>query len=262
MITPAESQILQGDARVLLDELPADFFRMCVTAPPYWTPSVVVKEDGVGTEATLDAWLADLVSVARKIRRTLTPDGTFWLVVADTYMPSSQIGLPARRLPDPPKGLKPAELIGISWQAAFALQADGWYLHSEIIWEKPNAGRERSIGRPRRSHEHIFLMSRSERYLYNTEALDEHSFGGRTSQRTVWSVATEPVPGIDYATFPVALVEPCILAGSHPYDFVLDPFFGAGTVGLAAAQVGRRYLGIELDPRYVELARQRIAIRS
>ena len=150
-----------------------------------------------------------------------------------------------------PPGLKDKDLLGVPWRLAFALQADGWFLRSDIIWHKPNAMPESVKDRPTRAHEYLFMLTKSERYAYYPEAVMEEAELGRRNRRTVWSINTAPSLGAHVASFPPELVEPCILASSQPDDFVLDPFFGVGTVGLVAKQLRRRFLGIELNPEYV-----------
>ncbi len=156
--------------------------------------------------------------------------------------------------------VKAKDLIGIPWRLAFALQADGWYLRSEIIWYKPNAQPESVKDRPTRAHEHIFLLTKSERYFYDYEAMKEPAGNGSLKNcRTVWAINTEPFPDAHFATFPTKLVELCMLASTRPGDTVLDPFFGSGTVGLVARYLGRRYIGIELNPEYVKIAQRRLS---
>jgi site-specific DNA-methyltransferase (adenine-specific) len=154
-----------------------------------------------------------------------------------------------------PKGLKAKDLVGIPWRVAFELQKSGWYLRADIIWEKPNAMPESVRDRPTRSHEYIFLFSKSLHYYYDTASVSEAN--GR-NRRTVWSIPTEPFPGAHFATFPPGLVEPCIMAGSEPRDWVLDPFFGSGTVGVVCEQHFRNYVGIEINPSYVQMALERV----
>jgi site-specific DNA-methyltransferase (adenine-specific) len=157
--------------------------------------------------------------------------------------------------PRTPEGLKPKDLVGIPWRLAFALQRAGWYLRSDIIWEKPNCMPESVKDRPTRSHEYIFLFSKSLRYHYKPHFIMEP--GGR-NRRTVWSIPTESFNGAHFATFPPKLIEPCILAGTSPGDWVLDPFLGSGTVGVVCERQKRKYVGIELNPEYVKLALGRI----
>lgn len=188
--------------------------------------------------------------------------------------------------PPQPEGLKPKDLIGIPWMLAFALRANGWYLRCDIIWHKPNGMTESVKDRPTKVHEYLFLLSKSPRYHYDYEAIRESSVKGAAgsrfdigktavhglnrastkkrkeregrNRRSVWSVATQPYREAHFATFPPKLVEPCVLASCPLNGLVLDPFSGAGTTGLVAVRLGRRYLGIELNSAYCELARQRI----
>ena len=145
------------------------------------------------------------------------------------------------------------------WRVAFALQADGWYLRSEIIWHKPNPQPESVKDRPTRAHEKIFLLSKSERYYYDQDAIKERGANGKLrNKRTVWTIATEPCSEAHFATFPTKLVEPCILAGSKAGDWVIDPFLGSGTTGLVAALNDRSFIGVELKSEYIEIARTRL----
>ncbi len=187
-------------------------------------------------------------------------------------------------------GLKPKDLVGIPWRVAFALQADGWYLRQDIIWHKPNPMPESVTDRCTKAHEYIFLMTKSPRYFYDAAAVSEklsgkpdapgnkcdvtgghlrNDFGtdamqriwgasGRRNRRSVWTVNTQPYPEAHFATFPEALIEPCILAGSALGDTVLDPFAGSGTTGAVAIRHQRNFVGTELNPDYVRLARMRI----
>ncbi len=271
--TPIEitgDQIIEGDARFALESLPAGLVQTCVTSPPYWGLRDYDSDRQIGSESSLEGYLASLVSVFRGVRRVLAENGTLWLNIGDGYT-SGDRGWrapdrknPSRAMdyrPPTPNGLKPKDLIGVPWRLAFALQHDGWYLRSEIIWNKPNAQPESVKDRPTRSHEHLFLFSRSERYTYHHEALREPTVNGRGSRnkRTVWDIPTEPNKLHHSAMFPRALVETCLIGGSEPGQYVLDPFFGSGTVGLVAKELDRRFIGIELNPKYVELARKRLS---
>ncbi len=259
------SAVIEGDAADVLRRLPAGSCRCCVTSPPYWGLRDYGVGGQIGAEEEPAGYVAALVRVFAGVRRVLSEDGTLWLNVGDSYTSGNRgYRAPDRKNPvramayraPTPSGLKPKDLVGIPWRLAFALQDDGWYLRSDIVWEKPNCMPESVKDRPTRSHEYLFLFARSERYLYRGERLLEEN--GRR-RRSVWSIPTEPFPGAHFATFPPALVEPCILAGSDPGDRVLDPFFGAGTVGVVCERLGRRYLGIEINPEYVALARARLA---
>ncbi|MEZ5303130.1 MAG: site-specific DNA-methyltransferase [Verrucomicrobiales bacterium] len=160
--------------------------------------------------------------------------------------------------PDTPDGLKPKDLIGLPWRLAFALQDAGWYLRTDIIWNKPNAMPESVKDRPSRAHEFLFMFTKSERYFYNYEAQLVAGGSGARNRRTVWNINTKPMPEAHFATFPCELVEPCILAGTQPGDFVLDPFMGSGTTGVVAKRLGRPFVGIELNPEYLRIARKRL----
>ncbi len=269
IVVPRESEVVHADARTYLAQLPDDFFQVCVTSPPYWGLRDYDVSEQIGAEERLDDYVANLVRVFGQVRRVLHPDGTLWLNLGDAYTSGGRDWrapdkkLPQRHMtyrPDTPEGLKPKDLIGIPWRVAFALQDDGWYLRSEIIWEKPNSMPESVKDRPARCHEHLFLLTKSEKYYYDHEAVREPRDDGKgvRNRRTVWSINTESFTGAHFATFPTALVEPCLLAGSRRGDFVIDPFFGAGTVGVVAKRLGRRYFGIEIKQEYVELATARI----
>ena len=159
-----------------------------------------------------------------------------------------------------PGGLKHKDLIGMPWKLAFALQADGWYLRQDIIWHKPNAMPESVTDRPTKSHEYIFLLSKSGRYHYDHGAVKEDAVSGaKRNKRSVWSIATRPFPDAHFATYPPELIEPCILAGCPTGGTVLDPYFGAGTTGLVADRLGRNCIGIELNPEYAAIARKRLS---
>lgn len=264
------SGIAVGDARELLKRIPAGTFRSCITSPPYWGLRDYGVADQIGAEMDLDLYIEHLAAVFREIRRVLAPDGTFWLNVGDAYTSGNRTWRdpdkknPARGMayrPPTPKGLKPKDLIGIPWKLAFALQRDGWYLRSDIVWYKPNCQPESVKDRPARSHEYVFLLAKSEDYYYNWEAVREPSLtnGHKRNKRTVWPVNTEPFPEAHFATFPPDLIEPMVLAGTEPGDFILDPFFGSGTVGAVCQKLGRRFAGIELKLEYADIALKRLS---
>jgi site-specific DNA-methyltransferase (cytosine-N4-specific) len=224
----------------------------------------------IGSEDNVEDYVERLTLVFRELRRVLREDGTLWLNVGDCYTSGGRTWRapdkknPARamsyRAPTP-DGLKPKDLVGVPWRVAMALQADGWYLRSEIIWHKPNPQPESVRDRPTRAHETIFLLSKNESYYYDAGAIKEQGVNGKLrNRRTVWTVKTEPFNEAHFATFPTSLIEPCVLAGSEPGDVVLDPFFGSGTTGLVAALQGRSFIGIELKADYVEIARRRLGV--
>jgi DNA modification methylase len=259
-----QSRILVGDAEKVLAGLPTGIFQCCVTSPPYWGLRDYGSPDQLGGEEQLEDYLARLLAVFAQVHRVLRDDGTLWLNLGDGYTSGGRTRRapdkknPARAMdwrPPTPAGLKPKDLLGVPWRLALALQAAGWYLRADIVWHKPNAQPESVRDRPSRAHEYLFLLSKHERYRY-------HGAAAQPTGRTVWSIPTQGYPGAHFATFPPALVEPCLLAGTVPGDLVLDPFFGAGTTGLVAQALGRRCVGIELNPEYAELARQRLTVQS
>lgn len=265
---PAGSVVYHGDAYEVLRRLPSRMCRTAVTSPPYWGLRDYETPGQIGAEEKVEEYVERLVSVFRELRRVLCDDGTLWLNLGDCYTSGGRTWRapdkkqPARAMPyrpPTPDGLKPKDLVGVPWRVAFALQADGWYLRSEIIWHKPNPLPESVKDRPTRAHETIFLLSKSEKYFYDYEAIQEQGVNGKPrNKRSVWTVRTEPFKGAHFATFPPKLIRPCILAGSEEGDWVLDPFFGAGTTGLVAALAGRRFIGIEIKADYIELARERL----
>jgi DNA modification methylase len=291
-------RILVGDVRERLRDLPDGSVQTCVTSPPYWALRDYGVAGQIGLEDTPDAFCAALVDVFREVRRVLRDDGTCWVNLGDTYLAQQGEGFNGQKRLDHanrnvkvkrPIGVKPKDLCGIPWRVAFALQADGWYLRSDIIWSKPNPMPESVTDRPTKAHEYLFLLSKRASYYYDAEAISEgqvsNGFGGFSNKstlksvrldashkpslvnaendgmrnkRSVWHIATQPYPEAHFATFPEALIEPCILAGSRVGDTVLDPFNGSGTTGAVAIRHQRNYIGIELNPAYVALAEKRI----
>ncbi|MEE8058503.1 MAG: site-specific DNA-methyltransferase [Pseudomonadales bacterium] len=262
--------IIVGDSRQLLTQFANNTFQMCVTSPPYWGLRDYGIDGQIGAESSIDEYIDDLVAVFREVRRTLKDNGTLWLNIGDSYTSGGRTWRdtdkknPARGMsyrPPTPDGLKPKDLIGVPWRLALALQADGWYLRSDIIWEKPNGQPESVKDRPTRNHEYIFLFSKSESYYYDHEAIKEPTKDGksRRNRRSVWSINTEGFKGAHFAVYPPELVHLCVLAGSEPDAVVLDPFLGSGTTGIVCTQNGRQFLGIELKEEYAEIARERMA---
>ncbi len=268
-VASEKSVVYHGDAYETLSRLPSDYFQTAVTSPPYWGLRDYGAEGQVGSEEKLDDYIANLVQVFSELKRVLKDDGTLWLNLGDSYTSGGR----KRRAPDKknparamsyrsptPQGLKPKDLIGVPWRVAFALQQDGWYLRSEIIWHKTNPHPESVKDRPTRAHETIFLLTKSEKYYYDYRAIMEPAHNGDLrNKRSVWTVTSEPLKDAHFATFPTKLIRPCILAGSRPGDFVLDPFFGSGTTGLVAALNDRYFVGIELQSAYIQIARVRLA---
>jgi len=317
--------ILTGDALEILPTLDAESVQTCVTSPPYYGLRNYGVDGQIGLEATYLEYVETLVQVFREVRRALRPDGTLWLNLGDSYATGAgKVGdcpgggpqgeawkrhfgkntrdmrtkgqTPPNRMPL--EGLKPKDLIGIPWRVAFALQADGWYLRQDIIWHKPNPMPESVSDRCTKSHEYIFLLTKSAKYFYDAESVkepavegfdlgilrsvkaadgqgptDRHSIdkrlesgidkrhgnpSGKRNRRSVWTITTKPFKEAHFATFPPELPEICIRAGSKIGDTILDPFSGAGTTGLVAEKLGRKYIGIELNPAYSEMGEKRI----
>jgi len=332
-------QLHLGDCLEVLKTLPDGSVNCCVTSPPYWGLRDYGHDGQIGLEETPDAYVARMVEVFREVRRVLRDDGTLWLNLGDSYAATTKQS--GRNDHDRPHngeargtydsgtagaktklrvrldGLKPKDLVGIPWRVAFALQADGWWLRQDIIWHKPNPMPESCRDRCTKAHEYLFLLTKSPRYFWNYEAIQEPMaassvkrlaqdvenqrgsdrvpgktngrmkavgprFGGseygdsteeetRTKSgkewkgesgtrnpRSVWTIPTQGFKEAHFATFPPALVKPCLVAGCPADGTVLDPFSGAGTTGLVALEMGNRYIGIELNPEYNEIAKRRI----
>jgi len=265
----------------------------------------------LGLEPTPELYVEHLVEIFREVWKTLRGDGTVWLNLGDSYNAAGRSGHGTRvgfkqntnrasaagldTCRPSANGLKQKDLVGIPWRVAFALQADGWYLRSDIIWAKPNPMPESVKDRPTKSHEYLFLLSKSKKYYYDLEAIKEPfqtdskenypararitgrgnqaaarergndrgksggfpANGGR-NRRSVWTISTKPYKEAHFATFPPDLVEPCILAGCPEGGTVLDPFSGSGTVGMVALQHNRDFIGIDLSTDYTLLAEKRI----
>ena len=272
-----------------------------------------VREDKqIGLEETPEQYVQRLVEVFREVKRVLKNDGTLWLNIGDSWWGSGsrgydftknskgmgevQIGSKGTlQLSNLPKLVgshgeyKDKDIIGIPWMLAFALRADGWYLRQDIIWSKPNPMPESVRDRCTKSHEYVFLLTKSKKYHYDSDAIKEkaktkpqkrnkHNEGyqadyakgdrfsdgdrvygadGFRNKRDVWSVPLHPLKEAHFATFPEKLIEPCVLAGCRQGGIVLDPFFGSGTTGVVALKHGRDFIGCELNPEYVEIAKRR-----
>jgi DNA modification methylase len=257
-------RILQGDALERLADLEDGSVQTCVTSPPYFWARDYGVDGQLGHEDTLDEYVFRLVEVFRGVRRVLRDDGTVWLNLGDSYYSGN--GQPTGSDPRSPSrnfmrttvrpldragfGVPKKSLLGVPWRVALALQADGWTLRSDIIWYRPEAFAEPSVrDRPQRQHEHVFLLSNARRYRFDCDALELVG--------DVWMLPTARIVG-HAAAFPAVLPEQCVLASTLPGDTVLDPFCGSGTTGLVALRHGRSFVGVELNPEYVELARRRI----
>lgn len=263
-----DSVLICGDASAGLDLLADETVQTVVTSPPYWSLRDYDVGQQLGRDDTLYAYLGRLVQTFDKLRRVLRNDGTVWLNVGDVYTSGSRrYRAPDRKnrvramsvRPPTPEGLKAKDLIGLPWRIAFLLQEAGWWLRSEVIWHKPNAQPESVRDRPTKSHETVFLFSKSQSYYYNVDAV--RGPNGRRL-RTVWDIPTSPrrfSGDVDHpAVMPMTLARRCIEITSHGRAVVLDPFAGSGTTLIAAQQLGRRWVGIELKHEFVELIEQRM----
>ncbi|MDR1389411.1 MAG: site-specific DNA-methyltransferase [Treponema sp.] len=266
----SESLVLEGDSLNILRMLPSNSVQCVITSPPYWGLRDYNIKGQIGLESSLQEFINHLVGIFNELKRVLRDDGTLWLNIGDGYTSgnrgyrASDKKNPARAMslrPNTPEGLKPKDLQGIPWRLAFALQDDGWYLRSDIIWNKPNAQPESVKDRPTKSHEYLFMLTKAEQYYYNYEASKEIGLNGNhRNRRTVWNINTQSFSDAHFATFPTTLAEPCVFISSKPGDFVLDPFFGSGTVGVVCAKNDRHYVGIELNPEYVDIAARRLGL--
>ena len=287
--------ILCGDSLKILKELPDSSVHCCVTSPPYYGLRDYGIDGQIGQEHTPEQYISRLTEVFCQVRRILRADGTLWLNIADSYAGSGKgrdadgshrqggkqgtnRGTVSGVLHKAhlPSGCKPKDLMGIPWMLAFALRQGGWYWRSDIIWMKNNPMPESVKDRPTRCYEHILLFSKSRRYFYDADSVAEPAASSAFSQtsragqyaggipvlrnrRDVWQINTIPYKGAHFATFPPKLAETCIKAGCPPAGTVIDPFFGSGTTGLAAQQLGRHYIGIELNPAFCGLAQDRLS---
>ncbi len=256
----------------------------------------------LGLEKTPEEYVAKMVDVFREVRRVLRRDGTLWLNLGSSYAQerggrsegSHGGGVGRAEAPNngsvkPPCGFKAKDLVPIPWMVAMALQADGWWLRSDIIWAKPNPMPESVTDRPTKSHEYLFLLTKSANYFYDAEAIKERGVqkdmdrprngrvignpsievrGGNSgvmlgvgtenrNKRSVWTIPTHSYPESHFATYPPDLIKPCIMAGSRVGDTILDPFAGSGTTGMVALELGRKAVLIELNPKYCKLIHQR-----
>ena len=300
--------VLFGDCRTTLQTI-NEPIQMCVTSPPYYGLRDYGGENQqIGQEQTPEEYIEELVSVFSIIRDKLNDDGTLWVNIGDSYYnyrPSKGKSYVKQTLSKTKQDLpdysskrnnkltnhKEKDLIGIPWMLAFALRNDGWYLRQDIIWHKPNPMPESVKDRCTKSHEYIFLLSKSKRYYYNNEAIKEpvkqdwgtrnraggkyHNAGtglqphsgltksyDKKNKRSVWSVTNKPYKHAHFATFPPDLIEPSILAGSKEGDIILDPFMGSGTTAMVAKQHDRHYIGCELHDNYKTLIDQRVPVEE
>lgn len=308
-----------GDCRDTMRQLKADGVKVqtCVTSPPYYNLRDYGHAGQIGLEESPEQYITALVEVFRCVKDILSDDGTLWLNLGDSYynyrpgkgqalskqsIANNNQDLPqtCARRGNKLDGLKEKDLIGIPWMAAFALRADGWYLRQDIIWHKPNPMPESVTDRCTKSHEYIFMLSKSPKYYYDQDAIKTDAVNGdptsprgskgvigplnsgnrkqdltenrtytgfnnryepvtKVNKRSVWTVTTKPYAEAHFAVFPSDLIEPCILAGAPVGGIVLDPFMGSGTTAQVAQNLGRQWIGCELNPEYFNLQQDRTA---
>ena len=265
--------ILFGDCRETLSQID-EKVRMCVTSPPYYGLRNYGDESNqIGQEDTPEEYIQNLVNIFRSVRNCLTDDGTLWVNIGDSYynyrpgkgqaLVKQTVSATKQDLPDKCarrgnklEGLKEKDLIGIPWMLAFALRADGWYLRQDIIWHKSNPMPESVRDRCTKSHEYMFLLSKSQNYYFDVDVIKEPT----RRKRSVWNVSTKPYKGSHFAVFPPELITPCILASSEENDIILDPFIGSGTTAMVAKELGRYYIGCELHEDYGNLIQERMGV--
>lgn len=293
-----------------LKTLPDESIHCCVTSPPYFNLRDYGCDGQIGLEDTPEEYIIKLVAVFREVKRVLRNDGTLWVNIGDSYNGSGKAGRnpdymgkhtsfgkkckkEIMGMPVKVKNCKSKDLIGIPWMLAFALRSDGWYLRQDIIWAKPNPMPESIKDRCTKSHEYIFLLAKSPKYYFDSEAIHEKAvtsgtiptnnprYGGnkytatpekfyRTksgnayidwefrNKRDVWTVQTQPLKEAHFATFPEKLVADCIKAGCPESGIILDPFMGSGTAAIVARKLNRKYIGFELNPEYIQIADKRL----
>jgi DNA modification methylase len=301
-------RLLVGDALRVLERIPDAQFQCCVTSPPYWRQRDYGVRGQIGDERSPAEWADRLVAVFREVRRTLRHDGLLWVIVGDAYNTRSKIrpsshqpslnGTPDERWADAARrgrtrlplttgGLKGKDLLGLPWELAFALRADGWYLRSAVVWHKAAHLPDPARDRPASSYEHVLMLAKAPRYFYDADGIAEpaaprsaarytYEFGnaqpgrprtavrgrrehdGLRNARNVWSIPATGVGGEHPAMMPQELAERCIRASTRPGDHVLDPFGGLGTTALAASALGRMTTLVELSPKYAAAARKRL----
>lgn len=280
----AEYEILHGDALEQLKTLPDRSVNCIVTSPPYYALRDYGIAEQIGLEETPKQFIDALVDVFRESRRVLRDDGTLWVNIGDSFC-SKAVG-----------NVKRKDLMGIPFMLALALRDDGWFFRCDVIWSKPHSMPEAVKDRPTRSHEYVFLFTKSDTYAYDHEAIlepvkqssldrvkrgwksthptagnkegggvDVEEMGTRfanpkgKNKRSVWNVGLKPWRGAHFATYPPELIEPCILAGCPPGGVVLDPFGGSGTTAAVALKHNRSAIVIELNPEYAALIPDRVA---
>lgn len=304
------NKIYCGNCIDVLKTFPDKSMNCCITSPPYYGLRDYGVSGQIGNEDTPEQYIENLANVFEEVKRILKDDGILWLNLGDSWAGSNQGA--GTKNPTPKQasnhgtnymttekhksklsklnGYKPKDLIGVPWMAAFALREAGWYLRQDIIWAKGNPMPESVKDRCTKSHEYIFLLTKSRKYYFDNESIKEpavtqpkvrdknkegyqvdyskgvrfsdgervYGVDGMRNKRDVWNVNTKPCKEAHFATFPDTLIEPCVLAGCPEGGIILDPFMGAGTTGMVAKRNKRNYVGIELNQNYIQIAENRI----
>ena len=267
--------LINGDCLSSLKSVSSDSIQAVVTSPPYWGLRDYDDENQLGQEDTPEEFVSKLVDIFREIKRILKDDGTAWVNIGDTYfgakggawegdnsITTTETGSEYRiKKKAPPKHsyLKIKDLVGIPWRFAVEMQKDGWYLRQDIIWHKPVPMPESVNDRLQKSHEHIFLFSKKPHYYFDTEAIGvpRKEGEGWVRRQDVWNIPTSNYQGAHFAVFPQKLPELCIKASTKENDIVLDPFMGSGTTAYVAQRLGRKWIGVEINPDYIKIIKQR-----
>jgi DNA modification methylase len=271
--------VLVGDCRQTLLSLLPGSVQCCVTSPPYFGLRDYGHPGQIGLESLASEYVAGLVAVFGSVFRVLADDGVLFVNIGDTYagykdgrFPAQSLskgerrGLPESGAPHRNRellqrdGYRDKELMGVPWRFALAMRGAGWLLRQDIIWAKPNYTPEKVRDRFVRSHEHVFMFTKRSQYAFDGDAVRVPASGGGDKLRPdVWTVPVSTFKGAHFATFPPALIEPCVLAGSSPGSLVLDPFGGSGTTAGVAVANGRNAIVCELNPDFAALIPSRVA---
>ena len=266
----AQSLLIRGSADEALGGLPPRAVQTVVTSPPYWSLRDYEVDSQIGRDDSLPDYVATIVRTFEKLRDILTDDGTVWLNVGDSYTSGNRsYRAPDRKnraramsvRPPTPNGLKSKDLIGVPWRIAFALQDAGWWVRSEVIWAKPNAHPESVRDRPTLDHETVFLLSKNQNYYYDIDAVRGPN---ERRLRATWSIPTDPqrqayANGSNHpAVMPIELANRCLKITSRPGDVVLDPYAGSGTTLVAARDLNRTWVGIELSSEFANMIDRRL----
>lgn len=270
--------LMVGDCVSSMSKLPEKSIDMCVTSPPYFGLRDYGVDGQIGLEQRCPEYIKNMVAVFDSVFRLLRDDGVLFVNIGDTFAsykdgkfpPQSksggrQNGMPVSGAPHRSKellqkdGFKNKELMGIPWMFAFAMRDAGWCLRQEIIWQKSNYTPEKVRDRFVKSHEHIFMFTKGDKYYFDGEAvMVEALAGGKKLRPDVWNIPTSKYKGAHFATFPPELIEPCIIAGCRKGGVVLDPFGGSGTTAGVSTANFRKSVICELNPEFAKLVPHRV----